>query len=114
MAFTFSSRLTVDIEGKKFEIDTSKESVIQSFQKLSDRSQALYRLASTEQEPAKSNEAMQSLCHEFISDLLGEGAFDQIFEGRKINTEDIVDLTCYLCQEVREYKERRLARYTGR
>lgn len=114
MAFQFSSKLSLDIEGKKFEIDTSRESVIRAFQKLADESVALSKEEVSDDNLNENASRMVRICEEFVEQLLGKESFTTIFEGRQVSSEDVVDLTTYLCEEVKKYKEQRLMRFAGK
>lgn len=111
MAFQFSSRITIQIEGKHYIIDTTKEELMQAFQELAEQSISLSKQSLDEENIESQGKNLCNLCQKFVDDVLGDGSFAAIFEGRVINVEDAVDLTCYLCNEVKRVKEQRLSRF---
>lgn len=111
MAFQFSSKIPIQIEGKQYTIDTAKEKLMQSFQELAEQSIILSKQSVDDENVQSQGKKLCDLCQKFVDEVLGDGSFAAIFEGRVIRVEDVVDLTCYLCNEVKRVKEQRLSRF---
>lgn len=118
--FQFRSReLNLDVAGKPFVIDLSEEG---SIDRLLDvgaeaiaKAQELYAIPEidgTDEEKARQGldtlSKAASFVFEAIDRILGDGAVDQIFEGRKKDLFDGLDLLKFVTDEVKQANEDRM------
>ena len=101
-----SSILEVDIAGHRFGIDTESEDLQNKMQEVIEKANA------TKPEDIKE---LLELMAESIDGVLGEGAVKKIFAGadRKVNFADLIDLMCFLQQEIIKFKSVRYSKYAA-
>lgn len=101
-----SSVLEVDIAGHRFSIDTESEELQTKMQEVIEKTH--------DTKPEDIKELLE-LMAESIDGVLGEGAVAKIFagSGRKVNFADLIDLMCFLQQEIIKFKSVRYSKYAA-
>lgn len=99
-----NSVLEVDIAGQRFGIDMNSENLQGNIQDV------LEKANTTNPEDMKE---LLELMAECIDGVLGAGAVTKIFSGRRINFMDLIDLMCFLQQEIIKFKSMRYSKYAA-
>lgn len=116
-AFNFKNKLTLDIEGNKFIIDTSSTKIVEAHQKLVNDSLALVQASKETEENALDNfpdnvKELIRLSSEYIKAVIGEEGFEKVFKNRILDYNDLSDLVMYICNEITTFKQNRMNKYT--
>lgn len=101
--FEFQSDVfEVDIAGKIYKIDTASDEMqakIQSVIEMADK---------------KTNiDDVMRACVACVDAVLGEDATEEIFKDRKVSFMDLIDLMCFLQQQIAEFKAKRVSKYAS-
>jgi len=99
-----NSVLEVDIAGQRFSIDMNSEDLQRNIQEV------IVKANTTEPEDMKE---LLELMVECIDGVLGADAVEKIFSGRRINFMDLIDLMCFLQQEIIKFKSMRASKYAA-
>lgn len=99
-----NSVLEVDIAGNRFGIDMASEDMQSNIQEVIEKANT------TDPEDMKE---LLDLMVECIDGVLGTGAVEKIFSGRRINFMDLIDLMCFLQQEIIKFKSMRYSKYAA-
>lgn len=107
--------LELDINGVKFEIDTTDPKLIGNaekygieMQEYADKSEERAKKAGN----AKTMEEMIQICVDSIDMMLGEGATKKIFKDRKVNFFDCIDIINFVTAEIGKARENKLQQYS--
>ena len=99
-----NSVLEVDIAGHRFGIDMQSEDIQNNIRDVIEKANTA--------NPEDMQELLE-LMVESIDGVLGDGAVKKIFAGRRINFMDLIDLMCFLQQEIIKFKSMRVSKYAA-
>lgn len=108
MSFSFEP-LTLELQGHTFGIDTGSEKVANAIVDLVKKIQDL-EIEETEGEKPKIQLLAEAQVS-FLDSVLGEGSFEKIFENRLVTYDDLEELSCYILNQITEFKNKRLSQY---
>lgn len=114
MGFNFNNNtINLDIAGKKFNIDydTTLIKAIEDFSKNAEEKSKLLKTSLKDGEYTKKLNESIKLMKDLIDTICGEGACKEIFEGRKENYFDYVDVIDYIYEEIHKFKENNKDRF---
>lgn len=104
--------LKLDIAGNIFQIDTTAPETVQQIQKFAIEAQErAAELAKRKDFSEAIKEAIQ-FCLDIIDSILGAGAAEKIFAGRKINLYDCLDVINFIVEEIEADREERFKAYS--
>ena len=104
--------LELDIAGNTFQIDTTAPETVQKIQKFAVEAQErATKLAKRDDFYEAMKEAIQ-FCLDTIDSILGTGAAEKIFTGRKINLYDCLDVINFIVEEIEVDREERFKAYS--
>jgi len=104
--------LELDIAGNIFELDTTDVEVVERIQAFAKDAQ---RLAQEMRQKDDLTEALKDtiqFCLDSIDSILGEGASEKIFAGRKVGLYDCLDVMAFISNEVNEDRASRFQAYS--
>ena len=119
--FQFKSReLELDIAGKVFVLDLSKEGAVDSMLEVGSQAiakaqelKAVPEVDGTDEDKARQGLEILAQANAFVLEavdkILGAGASDKIFEGRRKDFFDTIDLLGFVLEKVREANEERIS-----
>lgn len=114
--FQFGNNLLeLDINGAKFEIDTTDPKLIENAEKYGKEMQEYAQKAEKRAEEvgnAKAMEEVIQICVKSIDIVLGEGATKKIFKDRKINFFDAIDVINFITAEIKQSRDNLYQKYT--
>lgn len=110
MAFYFGNKLKLEVEDKEYVIDISSNKVINAVREITEKSIEL-----SKKEQATSEEILGYIeCNkQFVSNLLGSNALDELFKDKAITYEDIGELSYYILEEIGKFKNNRISKYSS-
>ena len=104
--------LKLDIAGNIFQIDATAPETVQQIQKFAVEAQErATKLAKKDDFSEAMKEAIQ-FCLDTIDSILGTGAAEKIFAGRKINLYDCLDVINFIIEEIEADREERFKAYS--
>ena len=104
--------LELDIAGNIFQIDATAPETVQQIQKFAVEAQErATKLAKRDDFSEAMKEAIQ-FCLDTIDSILGTGAAEKIFTGRKINLYDCLDVINFIVEEIEADREERFKAYS--
>ena len=102
------SVLTLDIEGETFDLEMTRD-FFDKMDKLSE--ECGKRSLLLRESGGKSDGSNELFLSGIIDGLLGDGATERIFFGRKRDIFDLCDVLIYVCDECARYQKARAERY---
>ena len=103
-----SNLLTLDIEGHIFEIEMTNEFL----KKMNEYSALCGEQADYLRDGGSGKDgAAEDLLSSIIDRLLGDGASDMIFDGRKRDLFDLCDVVIYICDECERFQSEKIKKY---
>ena len=99
-----NSVLEVDIAGHRFGIDMESEDMQNKIDEV---------LKKADSVDLENMQEILDLMVESIDGVLGAGSVAKIFSGRRINFMDLIDLMCFLQQEIIKFKSMRASKYAA-
>lgn len=107
-----ANTLELDIAGYIFEVDPTNPRLIQEMQTFSVEAQKKAEELSKREDYAKALEEVIQFCLDTIDSILGTGAAEKIFAGRKINFFDCLDVINFVVSEVNEFRQQKFQQYS--
>ncbi len=105
-----NSLLQLDICGEIYEVDIYRPDFQEGLAVVVEKANGI----KTENPSESEVKQIMKLCVESIDKILGDGAVFRIFADRIVNFPDLIDLMCYIQQELMEYRELRESKYASR
>lgn len=102
----------LDFEGVKFYIDVTNPEVIERILKFSEAAQKQAENTKTDGNYLEELREVISLGLTSIDSILGEGASDKIFEGRRVGLLDVLDVLNFIQATVKEIREEKFKQYS--
>lgn len=96
--------LKLDIEDKTYEVDISNFEQSEKLLTIAKDAMKIGEQGNTE----KTVETMIMMIEDAIDTILGNGATKDIFQDRKINLLDLLDLLAYITEEITEFRANKL------
>lgn len=104
--------LELDIAGNIFQIDATAPETVQQIQRFAIEAQErATKLAKRDDFYEAMKEAIQ-FCLDTIDSILGTGAAEKIFTGRKINLYDCLDVINFIVEEIEADRAERFKAYS--
>jgi len=107
-----TNTLELDIAGHIFEVDPTNPRLIQEIQTFALEAQKKVEELSERRDYAKALEEVIQFCIDAIDSILGTGAAEKIFAGRKINFFDCLDVINFIVSEVNEFRQQKFQQYS--
>lgn len=104
--------LKLDIAGNIFEIDTTDPELVGRVYDFSVGAQEMASKLSQKEHYAEALKEAIQFCLDAIDSILGEGASNKIFAGRKISLFDCLDVIEYITTEINADRESRFQKYS--
>lgn len=109
--FKFKNNLLeLEIAGKKFEVDVLDKALLDDYIPLQKRAEKFNKeiQAGTKEQNVEAVAELMEIQAAAIDTFLGEGATLEIFEQRKINLLDLVDILGFINDEVDKFQKQNL------
>lgn len=110
--FEFKKGLQLDIAGNVFEVDTTDPDVMRNVLEFADGAKDMAEGLKDIDNYVEQLEDTIKLCLTAMDAILGDGASEKIFEGRKVGLMDCLDVMNYIIAEIKEDRGERLKMYS--
>ena len=110
--FEFKKGLQLDIAGNVFEVDTTDPDVMRNVLEFADDAKDMAEGLKDVDNYVEQLKDTIKLCLTAMDAILGEGASEKIFEGRKVGLMDCLDVMNYIIKEITEDREERFKIYS--
>ena len=104
--------LELDIAGNTFQIDTTAPETVQQIQKFAVEAQERATKLAKRDDFSEAMKEVIQFCLDTIDSILGAGAAEKIFAGRKINLYDCIDVINFIIEEIEVDREERFKAYS--
>lgn len=107
-SFKFRNRLTLNIEGHDYDIDTSMVDVSKAIADMVNDCAKIQKM-----DVSKQSDALNHTCIQFCTTVLGEQAVKRIVGKRVLDRMDWIDLSNFINQQIIEFKRNKLETFMG-
>ena len=104
--------LKLDIAGNIFEIDVTAPETVQQIQKFVIEAQERAAVLAKRKDFSEAVKEAIQFCLDIIDSILGAGAAEKIFAGRKVNLYDCLDVINFIVEEIEADREERFQKYS--
>ena len=104
--------LKLDIAGNIFQIDATAPETVQQIQKFAVEAQERATKLAKRDDFFEAMKEVIQFCLDTIDSILGAGAAEKIFAGRKINLYDCLDVINFIIEEIEADREERFKAYS--
>lgn len=105
MAFYFNNEFSVDIEGKEYSIDLSKNKVVNAINEI--RSASIH-IAKVKEPTVNGIEEYVDSMKKFIDEILGVQSAEDLFNDRVVDFQNLSELVQYLLIEIEKFKTQKV------
>ena len=115
VGFRFDNILKINIENETYDIDMSSKHVLEAQKELANASIELYK------EPLDENDTdsiiqqqskLDEIAIRYLKSILGEEGYQKMTKDKNLSSFDLVDVSSYICNEMKDFKESKIERYS--